>query len=319
LSRRALLMLLPLAVAGAVAVPAPATTAAPLPTRYVLPGQDVFPEGVTAADGTFYVTSTTDGTVFRGRLSRVTTQVFLPGGQDGRTTAVGLEVTPDGSRLVVAGGGTGQVFVYDTSDGSLIARYSNGGAAGTTFLNDVAFDPAGNAYVTDSLSPVLYRIPAAQIASGTGASRALRPFVQFTGTAFRYAPGFNANGIDVTADGRFALVVQSQTGRLFRIGLQDKSVRRVQLGSSVLKNGDGLELDGRTLYVVRNANGLIVKLRLAQDALSAVLLSNSSDPSLRYPTTAALARGRLLVVNSQFDERGGDPEEPFTVSSLPRP
>jgi len=319
LSRRALLMLLPLAVAGAVAVPAPGTSAAPLPTRYVLPGQDVFPEGVTAADGTFYVTSTTDGTIFRGRLSRARTQVFLPGGRDGRTTAVGLEVTPDGSRLVVAGGSTGRVFVYDTRDGALIARFSNGGDASSTFLNDVAFDPAGNAYITDSVSPVLYRIPAAQIASGTGRSRPLRPFVQFTGTAFSYVEGFNANGIDVTADGRFALVVQSQTGRLFRVGLKDRSVRRVQLGSATLQNGDGLEVDGRTVYVVRNANGLIVQLRLSADARSAVRVSTTTSPSLRYPTTVALARGRLLVVNSQFDKRGGDPQEPFTVSSLPRP
>ena len=318
MSRRALLLLLPLAL-GAAVLPAPATTAAPLPTRYVLPGQDVFPEGVTAVDGTFYVTSTTTGAVFRGRLGDARTRVFLPGGRDGRTTAVGLEVTPDGDRLVVAGGSTGQVFVYDTSDGSLIAKYSNGGDATSTFLNDVAFDAAGNAYVTDSVSPVLYRIPAAQIASGTGRSRTLRPFVQFSGTVFSYVDGFNANGIVVTEDGRYALVVQSQTGRLFRIGLADKSVRRVQLGSSALKNGDGLELDGRTLYAVRNANGLIVKLRLAEDALSAILVSNSSDASLRYPTTAALARGRLLVVNSQFDQQGGDPEQPFTVSSLPRP
>ena len=318
MSRRALLLLLPLALSGAV-VAAPATSAAPLPTRYVLPGQDVFPEGVTAVDGTFYVTSTTNGAVFRGRLGNSQTQVFLPGGRDGRTTAVGLEVTPDGSRLVVAGGSTGQVFVYDTSDGSLVAKFSNGGDASGTFLNDVAFDAAGNAYITDSVSPVLYRVPAAQIASGTGRSRPLQPFVQFTGTAFSYVDGFNANGIVVTEDGRFALVVQSQTGRLFRIGLRDKSVRRVQLGSATLKNGDGLELDGRTLYAVRNANTLIVKLRLAPDALSATLVSNSSDASLRYPTTAALAGGRLLVVNSQFDQRGGDPVEPFTVSSLPRP
>jgi hypothetical protein len=28
---------------------------------------------------------------------------------------------------------------------------------------------------------------------------------------------------------------------------------------------------------------------------------------------------RLLVVNSQFDKRGGDPVLPFTVSSIRRP
>jgi len=30
----------------------------------------------------------------------------------------------------------------------------------------------------------------------------------------------------------------------------------------------------------------------------------------------AIAKGRLLVVNSQFDRRGGEPVLPFTVSSV---
>jgi hypothetical protein len=40
-------------------------------------------------------------------------------------------------------------------------------------------------------------------------------------------------------------------------------------------------------------------------------------PSFRFPTTAALAQGRLLVVNSQFNDRNSP--EPFTVSSIERP
>ncbi|MSX08641.1 MAG: superoxide dismutase, partial [Actinobacteria bacterium] len=35
---------------------------------YNLPGTGVFPEGITAADDTFYVTSTSDGAVFRGTV-----------------------------------------------------------------------------------------------------------------------------------------------------------------------------------------------------------------------------------------------------------
>ena len=42
-----------------------------------------------------------------------------------------------------------------------------------------------------------------------------------------------------------------------------------------------------------------------------------SDPSFAFPTTAALARGRLLVVNSQFNQRSNP--QPFTVTSLERP
>jgi Cu-Zn family superoxide dismutase len=49
------------------------------------------------------------------------------------------------------------------------------------------------------------------------------------------------------------------------------------------------------------------------------VLARVLDPSLRFPTTIALARGRMLAVNSQFDRQGGTPELPFTVSSIPIP
>src|SRR5262245_21726920 len=82
----------------------------PLPTRYVLPGDRVFPEGIAYEQGTVlvFVSSTTDGTVFRGDDSDETLQPFLPPGGNGRTTAIGLEVDGEG-HLFVAGGGTGLV------------------------------------------------------------------------------------------------------------------------------------------------------------------------------------------------------------------
>ncbi|MCR6648835.1 MAG: hypothetical protein NVV70_12125 [Cellulomonas sp.] len=63
---------------------------------------DVYPEGVAAHGGHFYVSSTTDGTIYRGDLDEPTATPFLPGGQDGRVIAVGLKV--DGRTLLVAGG-----------------------------------------------------------------------------------------------------------------------------------------------------------------------------------------------------------------------
>jgi Cu-Zn family superoxide dismutase len=197
-----------------------------------------------------------------------------------------------------------------------VASYSNGGpAAGATFLNDVAIDRAGTAYVTDSNRPVLYRITGA----GKGTPGPLEEYVDFTGTPFAYGPGFNANGIAVTPEGRYAVVVQSSTGKLFRVDLVTKAVRQVDLGGATVVNGDGIELDGRTLYVVRNSDELVVTVRLSGDLASGRVVRATTDPALQYPTTVASARGRLLLVNSQFDQRGGDPVEPFTVASIPRP
>src|SRR6185295_12019531 len=65
------------------------------PTRtYTIPGAAVYPEsvGVSKADHTFFVGATGDGTVFRGTFEGSTTEVFLPGGSDGRTTVIGVKV-----------------------------------------------------------------------------------------------------------------------------------------------------------------------------------------------------------------------------------
>ena len=234
------------------------------------------------------MTSTSDGTIFRGTTGTSAVKVFEPAGTDGRTTAIGLEVTTAGDRLVVAGGDKGAVHVYDTKDGRLVGRYTNG--TGATFLNDVAIARNGDAYVTDSTRPLLYRIPAAEIARGTGATRPLQVFRDFSGTAFRYVDGFNANGIVISQDGTKAVVVQSGTGKLFSVDLRTKAVRQVDLGGKTLVNGDGLELRGNVLYVNRNANGVISKVKLAPDATRGTVYGQVHEPDLPLPDHERLLR-----------------------------
>jgi sugar lactone lactonase YvrE len=279
-------------------------------TSYALPGSDVFPEGVDSFGKYFYVTSTTDGAVFRGRIgSDDVAEVFLPGGQDGRTFGVGIEATDD--LLLVAGGGTGSLFVYDRRDGAFLGRHTVA-ADGSRFLNDIAVTSNGDVYVTDSAADVVYRIAADDIASNSP----LEVFATFAG--IDPTGEFNANGIVATPDGRYLIVVQSDTGRLLRVSTRDGSIHPIDLGGATVTTGDGLELQGSTLCVVRNV-GLITEVRLKQRFTRGRVVSETTDPSFQLPTTVALDRGRLLVVNSQFDQRGLDPIEPFTVSSIKRP
>ena len=290
------------------------------PSTYELPGRDVFPEGIALLSGEFYVTSTADGTVFRGDVDRERADVFLPGGRDGRTTAVGIKATA--TRLIIAGGGTGQVWVYDHTSGDLVARFSNGlgGQDGRTFVNGRDVAPNGDVLVTDSTRPVPDRIPAAAVAKGKpGTVQRLKVSRGFRGTPFEYREGFNANGIVATPDGRYVLVVQSNTGSLFRIRLSDRAVTRVRLDEP-LTAGDGLALtNDRTLYAVRNSAERVVEVKLSPAYRRGRTVSSTTDESFRFPTTAAIGGDRLLLVNSQFDQRGGDPVEPFTVSAIPLP
>ena len=292
------------------AVPHARPAAKPRPSQYILPGNAVFPEGIAfdRSTGYFYVSSTTDGTIFRGDVKEEMTAVFLPGGQDGRTTAIGLEVDGDG-HLFVAGGGTGKMFVYDTATGALIDSFAT--TATPTFVNDVAVAKDGSAYFTDSLSPFLYRLAP----DGSG-GYSFETWLDFTGTVLQYQGGFNLNGIEATPDGKYLIVVQSNTGKLFRITLATKEVVEIDLGGETMTSGDGLVLRGHSLYVVRNSLFRIYEVRLSGDFTSGEVVSNITDSSFIFPTTAVIAQGRMLVVNSQFNNREGTPVLPFTVSSV---
>lgn len=285
--------------------------------RYILPGETVFPEGIAYQQTTkdFFVSSTTDGTIFRGNLRKELADVFLPGGSDGRTTAIGLKVDDKQNRLFVAGGATGQIFVYDTKSGELLGKFDNQKAP--TFINDVAISPNGDAYFTDSNDPILYKV-----STNEAHEIEFEAWLDFTGTELVYQSGFNLNGIAASNDGKYLIVVHSNTGKLFRIEIDSKQVTEIDLGGERLNNGDGILLSSEhILYVVRNQQQLIVKVQLEEDFSRGIVVSSTTDPSFAYPTTIAQAKNRLLVVNSQFNRRGPglSPDLPFTVSSVPIP
>jgi Cu-Zn family superoxide dismutase len=310
------------ALAALVALPAQAV---PVRDSYLLrptgrAAEAIFPEGVAANEQVYFVGSTTDGTIYRGNLSARTAVPFLRGGEDGRTSAIGMKLSDD--LLFVAGGATGRFFVYDTRPRTLVGSFSTVPApsqTSPTFLNDAAVAPDGSVYVTDSLRPVLYRIGPDDYA--TDGVQPLEVFLDFTGTALQYTSGFNVNGIVASDDGQYLVLAKTNTGDLYRVRLADRQVQKIDLGGEIV-SGDGLVLAGPTLYAVERVGdlGRVVEISMAADLLSGTVVQRVTDPGFDDPTTAALARGRLLVVNSQFGERAaGVAPDPFTVSSIPAP
>lgn len=277
---------------------------------YTIPGDAVFPEGI-GYDGrrSFYVSSTGDGTIFKGTAGKPgPLQPFLPGGADGRTTAVGVKATRD--RIYIAGGGTGNIWIYDARTKALVQRYETGSGG---FLNDLAVTRQGDVYVTDSQRPVLFRID--------GDTGQLEQWLTLGPSEGYEGPGFKWNGIVATPNGRTLIAVHSRDGDLYRIDVATKTVSKIDTGGAELTNGDGLVLNGSKLYVVRNQQERIVEMRLSRSFTRARQRRSFTSSKFMFPTTAALAKGRLLVVNSQFDRRsaGQTPELPFTVASVKRP
>lgn len=282
----------------------------------VIPGGAVFPEGVAVdkSTGDVYVSSTTDGAVYRASPGDEEFEEFLEPAEDGRVEATGLKVDPEG-RLFVGGRTTNQLFVYDVESGELIRRLEAPGA-GENLVNDLTFaDDA--AYVTDSYRDVVYRIRLDQ--GGPGGVGEMETWLDLTETPVPTDTEFGLNGISASDDGRYLLTVQTETGQLFRIDVQNGETQEVDLGGTALTTGDGLLLDGRTLLVVQEEPGQVVTVELSEDLLSGEVGEPFGSDSLDYPTTLAEYEGTVYVVNSQLDSAPDDPQPPFTVSELPLP
>jgi Cu-Zn family superoxide dismutase len=285
-----------------VAVPAMAESR---PSTYQLDGDAESPvgskfEGIGADQrrGLFYVSEVTGGEIHRGSVHSPDTEQWLSGdGTDGRYTARGITVDPQG-RVYIAGGpngiGTGRpdLWVY-APDGTLLAALR---APGTeVFLNDVAIGPDGAAYFTNSNAPQVFRV-----ADGDAGWQATL-WADATDSIPREA-GFNLGGIVLTADRSAFVVAQGNVAKLWRFDTTSAQASLVDTGGADLVNADGLVRQGNQLTVVRNFSRMIATLRLSADGAQARLLDQQPTAADRVLTTAKTLHGRILYVDSKFDE-----------------
>ena len=249
------------------------------------------PEGITAGTGTtVYVGSLADGALWQADV-RTGQGELLVDGVTGQV-AVGIDYEAGADRLWVAGGPTGEVRVYDASSGQLLETYSFPSAG---FLNDLVVTREA-VYVTDSFASELGVIPLG--AGGALAEPSAATSLPLTGD-FTFIPGdFNANGIVATRG--WLLVVMSASGELVRVDPATGEASVVDLGGASVASGDGLELRGSTLYVVRNFFNQVAVLRLGAGLESADLLGVITSPELDIPATVAFSAGRLWAANARF-------------------
>jgi hypothetical protein len=278
--------LVPLLAAPAVAVPRPSSI--PLPV-------DFQPEGIAVGDGnTFYAGSLRSGDIYRGDLRSGAGAIFVDA-PPGRV-AVGMRVDRGRHWLVVAGGPTGHAYVYDTDDGTTVADLVLG-PAGTTFSNDVAI--TRNAlYFTDTFAPTIYKVPI--LANGTFGGT--QP-ITVTGPAGVVVPGgFGLNGIDSTNRG-WLIVNHSALGILALVDPETGVSREIALSGPGLVPGtpDGLQLEGRTAWVVQNFDNSIARVELSPKLTSGQVVEVIRSDLFRVPTTVARHGRWLALVNGRFD------------------
>lgn len=289
---------------------APATAAPAFPEQIPLP-TGFEPEGIAVGRGdTFFAGSIPTGAIYKGSLRSGEGGLLVPP-QPGRA-AIGLDVDRR-NRVFVAGGPTGDAYVYDGASGEELAVYDFAG--GATFVNDVVVTKRA-AWFTDSFQPVLYRVPIAP--NGALGDAADVETVPLTGD-FVAVPGFNLNGIDATPNGKTLVVVQSSTGRLFTVDPDDGEATEIELADGeAVPGGDGILLDGKTLYVVQNTLNQVARIDLSPHLDSGTVVSRTSDPLFDVPTTVAEFGNALYLVNARFGVADPDLAD-YWISRLSKP
>jgi sugar lactone lactonase YvrE len=257
------------------------------PATIALP-QEWRPEGIASGRGTdFYVGSIPQGAVWKGDYRTGQGAVLVPPHQ-GRNH-VGLKYDKRGKRLFVAGGPSKGIYVYDARTGADVRAYPVPDAG---FINDVTITRDG-AYFTDSQVQVLYKVPIAR----DGSLGELET-IEISGDLV-YTAGFNANGIAATHDGKTLVIVKSNDGRLFTADPAG-ATKEITLDQPVT-NGDGILIQGRTVWVVRNQLNQVVEVQLDRSFTTGRTGQVLTDPRLDIPTTIAPFGKALYAVNARFN------------------
>ncbi|WP_067497591.1 superoxide dismutase [Actinoplanes sp. TFC3] len=306
MSRRTLALIAMTALAGIAGPTVPAVAA---PPSAALPVYDLptgfAPEGIAIGDTPYaYLGSRLDGDIYRLSLRTGRGKVISQGPG---TPSLGLKID-NRNRLFLAGGSGGDARVVDASNGKVLRSYQL--RTGAAFINDVVL--TGNAaWFTDSTNPLLFKVPLGK----RGKLPAKAVPVPITGDMV-YAEGNNANGITATPDGRGLIVVQSNTGKLFRTTYGGVT-REIDLGGDAVPNGDGLWLRGTTLYVVQNRLNVIARIELNHAATRGTVVTRTSSPAFDVPTTIAEYGKRFYLPNARFTTT--PTPTGFTVVGIPRP
>ena len=212
--------------------------------------------------------------------------------------AVGRTTVP---RVWAAGnvGAIGHVWAVDGTSGAVVQDTV---VPESVFLNDLVVT-GDSVWVTDSRikSDRLTRLQLTATGAPTGAAPTFVPL----GGAWPQGDGVavNANGIRALPDGSLILN-NSRVGGLWQVSpATGVAVAIPVTGGPGIVAGDGLELDGRTLYNVRGSGQYevsVLELTPTGSTWVAAWRGARTDETLDIPSTATLAGGWLWAVNARF-------------------
>ncbi len=266
-------------------------SAAPFPEVIVLPGASSAEGIATGAGSTFYAGDLFKGDIFRGNLRSGSASLFIdaPAGR----MALGLKVDIPHHLLFVAGGFTGQAYVYDARTGGDVAVLQLADPTLGTAINDVII-ARGAAWFTDSFHPNLYRVPI-----GTDGSIGAPSLLVVSGPAAHLSGDFNMNGIAATPNGKTLIVAHSGDGTLYTVN--PATGASAAIAGADVPFVDGILFEAGRMWAVQNSLNQVTELKLSSDLSRATVTGIITSDLFQVPTTVARHGSRLALVNAKFD------------------
>lgn len=179
--------------------------------------------------------------------------------------------------------------------------------------NDVAVDYSGNAYVTDSANNAIFKVSEQGEATVLSRSKAFTPDAVDGAAPYRDC---GLNGVIYDTKG-YLLVTQSNTGRLFKVDVDDGSARRVTLtkeltaadGIAVRKDGVVLVVSKHKLYFIKSDDSWSQGKVFDETAL---------EEERHASAVAVGAEGRVYVLYGHVDEGmiGNSEREEFSIAEV---
>jgi hypothetical protein len=289
-----------------------------------IPGTKAFPESITStSDGTLFVGRLGDGGIVRVKPRTAESTVFVQPGAASSRSILGVFADEASSTLwacsndlsalggSVAGGDTWSALKsFDLNTGD--AKHSFSLPGSHAFCNDITVDGKGSVYVTDSANPTILKLSA-------GATT-FDVFAQDSAFSAPQSGGAGLDGIAFGSDGNLYVTTYT-AGELLRVEVKDGRARRVTklTGNRHLQFPDALRSLGDNGFLLIEGSGRLDRVVIRGDAFAVTAIHDgfvTPTSVTQIGTTAWVSEGQLAFF---FDpsKKSLSPSLPFRIYAVP--